>query len=280
MTTSDLLKGIVLVVVLIIGFYMGLRMWGGWYDEWSGYTASQYVSDGICNIAVIPLMGDVYGDGPMYDEYGNLASSADPDTFSAALRKAESDSYILGVMVAINSPGGSPVGGEMIANYLLRSPLPSAAVIRDIGTSAAYLAATGADTIIASELSDVGDIGITMSYLDYSAQNELDGVEFVSLASVPYKDYGNPNRPLTDEERSLFERDLALFHEVFVRQVSVNRGLPQEEVARVADGSSLPASMALEAKLIDSLGDEETARAWFAEQLGLEEREVVLCHPY
>jgi protease IV len=154
---------------------------------------------------------------------------------------------------------------------------PNAAYIIDSGTSAAYLIASAADTIIASPFSDVGSIGVTMSYLDYSKQNTTEGIEYISLTSGKFKDYGSPDKPLTADERVLFERDLAVWHDEFVNHVATNRNLPVEDVAKLADGSSLPGKLALEAKLVDYLGDKEVAKMWFAEQLDIPVEEVFFC---
>lgn len=137
--------------------------------------------------------------------------------------------------------------------------------------------ATGADTIIASPFSDVGSIGVTMSYLDYTQQNRAEGIEFVSLSSAKFKDYGSPDKIMTAEERSLLERDLKIYHDEFVKQVAENRDMSLEDVEKLADGSTMPGSLALEAGLIDSLGDRETVREWFAQELGLDSEEVVFC---
>ncbi|MFA5745084.1 MAG: S49 family peptidase [Candidatus Paceibacterota bacterium] len=267
-----------LALVAIATFFICLWIWGSWHDEWSGYNASVSVSDGFCNIAIIPIVGDVipYA-GADEDGSGSLSPSTNPDDTLAALRAAEADSNIRGVLVRIDSLGGSPVAAEVIANGFKHASLPLAALIREAGASAAYLAATGAKTIIASPFSDVGSIGVTMSYLDNTAKNVKDGLKYVPLTSAKFKDYGDPNKPLTADERALLERDLKIYHEQFVKEVAENRNLPIEQVAKLADGSSMPGALALENKLIDALGDQETARAWFAEQLKLPLEEVMFC---
>lgn len=236
-------------------------------------------SDGECNIAVLSISGDILPyEQSVTDEWGDTVwLGADPDSFSRFLRQAEDDWLIEGILVNIDSWGGTPVASEIMMNALKRSALPSVALIREVGTSGAYLAATGADTIITSESSTVGSIGVTMSYVENVEENETLGLNYVELTSAPFKDSGSPDRALTDEERALFERDLAIYHDVFVREVSENRNLPLESVQELADGSALPGALAKEAGLVDTLGDKETARAWFAEKLGLEPSEVVFC---
>lgn len=251
----------------------------GYTVYWFIFEDDLTVSDGACNIAVLSISGDIVPyEQSMTDEWGDtVLLGTDPDSFSRFLRYAEDDWLIEGVLVRIDSGGGAPVASEIMMRALKRSTLPSVALIRESGASGAYLAATGADTIIASESSDVGSIGVTMSYLDTVRENDSLGLTFNELSSAPFKDYMNPNKELTDEERALLERDLAIWHEVFVRQVSENRNLPYERVVALADGSSVPGALAKEAGLVDAIGDQETARQWFAEQLGLDTSEVVFC---
>ena len=268
-------------LAIIVVFAVGLRIFGSWHDEWSGYNRSTVISDGSCNIAVIPITGDIIPyagankDGMTYDT--DLPPTANPDDVLATLRSAESDPNVLGVLARIDSGGGAPVASEVIANGFKNSSLPVVALIRETGTSGAYLLATGAETIIASPFSDVGSIGITMSYLENTAKNTNEGLQYVSLASAKFKDYGSPDKPLTSLERDLIERDLKIWHDYFVKEVAENKNLPIEQVAKLADGSSMPGSLALENNLIDALGDRETARAWFAEQLEISLEEVVFC---
>lgn len=277
-TTIKIIGPILLIAILLpVIFYVGLKLWGDWHDEWSGYNASNYIGDGYCNIAVVPILGEVHSYGVMYDEFGNEIVSTNMSDTLSLLGRAESEPGILGIMALIDTPGGSAAAAELIAAELKKSVMPNAAYIADSGTSAGYLIASGADTIIASPFSDVGSIGVTMSYLDYSKQNTEQGIDYVSLTSGKFKDYGTPDKPLTAEERTLLERDLSIWHDEFVRQVATNRDLPVEDVAKLADGSSMPGSLALEAKLIDAVGDKEVARKWFAEKLGLPSEEVVFC---
>lgn len=282
MKTLQELKTIVLwSIATLITFTVGLLIFGAWHDEWSGYNASMETTAGeeMCNIAVIPIMGDIipYAKADLDGSGNEMPPSTNPDDVFVAIRAAESNPNIKGILARVDSGGGSPVAGETISNGLKRSTLPVAALIREAGVSAAYYIATGAKMIIASPLSDVGSIGVTMSYLDNTEKNAKDGLRYVSLTSAQFKDYGNPDKVLTQDERNLIERDLKIYHEQFVKEVSENRGLPIEQVAKLANGASMPGALALQNKLVDALGDQETARKWFAEKLGLPEKEIVFC---
>ncbi len=263
-------------LAVFLVFAAGLYLFGAWHDEWSGYNASVQVSNGWCNVAIVPVHGDIVTT-PYYDESGTLIDGASLDAFVAALRMAERDPGILGAIVSIDSYGGSPYAGEEMANELLRSPLPTAAVVRDAAASAGYWAASGADRIFASEVSDVGSIGATMSYLEYAKQNEDSGLSFVEIASGPFKDSGNPDKPLSEEEQALFQRDIDRLAETFIGAIARNRHLPEDQVRALADGSTLPGAVALQAGLIDEIGDRESARLWLAEELEMDPEEVVLC---
>jgi protease-4 len=265
------------VGVLLIGFYLALGIWGDWHDDWSGYNWSVQweVSDGWCNIAVLPIMGDITSE--ISEEEEGEVTTTNADEASMFVERANSDENILGLLVRIDSYGGAPVASEIVTNAVKRSGIPIVALIREAGTSGGYMIASAADTIIASAMSDIGSIGMTMSYVGNWQQNAETGLTYVPLTSAPFKDYMHPDKPLTDEERKLLERDLAIYHEYFVGLVAENRGLSPEHVAALADGSSMPGALALEAGLIDQLGDQETARAWFAQTLEISADEVVFC---
>ncbi len=277
-TALKIIVPILLVAILLpIIFYIGLILFGDWHDEWSGYNGSAYIGDGYCNIAVLPVEGEIHTYGVIYDDFGNELTSTNMSDAVSFLSRAEAEPGILGVMALIDSSGGSAVAGEAIANELKKSVMPNVAFIAESGNSAAYLIATGADTIIASPFSDVGGIGVTMSYLNYSRQNQEQGIDYVELTSAKFKDYTSSDKPLTDEERTLLERDLSVWHDEFVNQVAQNRSLPVQDVAKLADGSSLPGKLALENKLIDQLGNKETVRAWFAQKLNIATEDIVFC---
>jgi len=267
---------LVVTLLLLLGtFYAGLRVYGAWNDEWSGYNAS--LLDYRCNIAVIPIQGDIVPYVGAYGEDLGVTPVVTPDDTLRLIRYAEADPLIKGMLLRVDSYGGSPASSEIIANAIKRSSLPSAAVIRDGGTSAAYLISSASRRIIASEFSNIGSIGITMSYLDYSKQNTDQGINYVELTSGKFKDAGSENRSLTLEEKGLFQRDLKFGLDHFINIVAKNRNIPVEDVTKLADGSSLPGKLALEHKLIDEIGDEESARAWFASEIGADINEIIFC---
>jgi protease-4 len=249
-----------IITVVIITSLLGAFLF---YDKTQNEIELPF-SDQKCNVAVIPINGFISTLSEDVDEY----YSVDADDVVYQLRAADSQDHIKAILLQIDSSGGRPVASEMITNELLRTSKPTVALIREGGTSGAYLLATGADTIIASTMSDVGSIGITASYVETAGSVEQEGNKYIELIAGKYKDYGSPEKPLTNEERALIQRDLDATHNDFINIVAKNRNLPIEEIRQIADGSSMTGKMALDKKLIDVLGDSWTAEAWITEKTG------------
>ncbi len=232
------------------------------------------ISDGECNIAVMPIDGIImpYGNGVMYQDF--VTTPKDVRDFLGAL---EYETMIEGVMFEINSPGGTPVASEMIASEIAALELPNIALVGDVAASGGYMVAAAADSIVASPMSDVGSIGVTMSYLEESKKNEEEGITYVPLNSGKFKDIGSPNKPITDEERALLEGQLQEVHNYFIDLVSRYRNIDRAEVEVLADGSTLTGTKAQEKKLVDVLGGRDAAKEMFAVKLGKEQSEIKFC---
>lgn len=223
-----------------------------------------------CDIAVIPMVGQLWAseDDAVAQNAADGSANVSAEHILQQIERAKGDHSIKGVVLRVDSPGGSGVAGSLIANALKRLGKPSVALIWDQGDSAAYWAATGANTIIASPNSDVGDIGVTGSYLDQSESNAQKGEKFIAIAAGAYKDVGNPDNPLTPEGQAFIQKQVDEMYQNFLQEVARNRSMSVEAVKNVADGVSYIASTATSTGLIDALGDSETARAWFKQKLG------------
>ncbi|MFH0864454.1 MAG: S49 family peptidase, partial [Candidatus Gottesmanbacteria bacterium] len=121
---------------------------------------------------------------------------------------------------------------------------------------------------MASTLSDVGSIGVTSSYIDYSKNNVDQGITFNQLSTGLYKDMFNEDKPLTDEERAIAERDLEITFNKFIDIVATNRSLDRDKVVALADGSSMLGEQALEVGLIDQIGGEDDALKYLENKTG------------
>ncbi len=213
--------------------------------------------DNGCNVMEIKLHGDLNIDFEANGE-GEVISR----DIVSQIEEAEQNDNIKAIISSINSNGGSGVAAEEVAIALKNAKKPTVALIRDFSKSAGYLAATGADKIFASKYSEVGSIGITASYMENTKYNAKEGFVFNELTSAKYKDMGNPDKPLTADERKLVMRDIMILHEEFVKDVATNRNLDIEKVKLLADGSTMMGQMAKDNGLIDEISGIEDVKLY------------------
>ncbi len=256
-------KAIVVVAAIVGSFFLLVALFDGGLG----------ISDGTCNVAVMPIEGEIW---PFYG-LSNVPMVITPDVVEDFIATAEEDENIEAILFEINSPGGLPAASERIAQSIRNNSLPSVGMIGDIGASGGYMIAAATDHLIASPFSIVGSIGVNASYVENSKQNEEDGLEYVQLIAGKYKDSGDPNKPLTDEERALIQRDLDDVHKRFIEMVAEYRGLPTEKVTELADGSTITGMRAKEAGLVDAVGGRNEAKKAFASILALDESDIHFC---
>lgn len=224
--------------------------WTVWSWEYYTYEDGSYgYEDTSCDYGGVLIRGEImsYLTSMQYDED---YVSADDVIF--ALRSFE-EQHLPAVMLDITSWGGSPAASKEIADYVATMQTPVVASIREAALSGGYYIASQADKIFAAPASDIGSIAVTMSYLDEAELNNKAGYTWNNLSTGEFKDSGSRQKPLTEEERAIFERDLEILHAMFVADVARGRGLSVEEVELWADGSSVLADQALELGLIDGV---------------------------
>lgn len=264
---SAVIKALVSITVIVTSLMLSIVLIAGLADIAPG------VSDGSCNIAVLPIEGTILP----FTGIADFDLITTPDYVERFLASAEADKSIKGVLLEINSPGGTPVASERIADRIGVSTLPVVGLIGDLGASGGYMVAAASDFLIASAMSDVGSIGVNMSYVEESKKNEEDGLTYVQLMTGEYKDIGSPNRPITDDERALLQADLEVVHNEFIDIIAKYRELPREDVAALANGASMPGRRAVEADLIDAIGGRREAQAALAGFIDLPIDEIVFC---
>lgn len=223
-----------------------------------------------CSVKGIVLRGGIvtyvpdHAEGDYNFNY-NVTASEDVVWF---IENANRNEDAKAILLEVDSGGGSPVAGEEIANAVKNSTKPVVALIRDIGASAAYWAVSGADRIFASKNSDVGSIGVTMSYLNNVEKNKTEGYTYEQLSSGKFKDAGSADLPLTKEEKELFMRDVNILYQNFMEAVSQNRNIPIEKVESFADGSTVLGERAKELGLIDEVGGINEVEKYLETTLG------------
>lgn len=174
------------------------------------------------------------------------------------------DSSVKAVILRMDSPGGTVVGGEQLyLNVLeLRKKKPVVVVMRSLAASAGYMATLGADRIFAREGTLTGSIGVIMQTAEFTELAKKVGVEPLIIKSGPNKASPNPLEKATPENIAVMQGVVNDYFRAFVDMVAANRKLPREKVVELADGRVFTGKQALDAKLIDQLGGEDDALAW------------------
>lgn len=216
------------------------------------------------NVMVIPIKGTIVADEPPNFWEETYASSSQ---IIKLINDVEKDDTLDAVIFDINSPGGGAVASYEIMEAIKKMNKTSVAVIREVGASGAYWAATATDHIFASPLSIVGSVGVISSYLDFSEFIEDWNVSYQRLVSGKYKDTGIPYRELTDEEVDMIQTRLDKVKKIFLDSVVENRVLSQDEIAKIDEGQVFLGTESVDLELVDALGNIQDAKSYLREKL-------------
>jgi protease-4 len=201
--------------------------------------------------------------------------------FREALRKAEEDSDVVGVIVRINSPGGTVAASDTIYHEIMsfkqRKKIPVNAYIMELCASGGYYVASASDRIIATPTAVTGSIGVIAMKFNIEGLFSKIGVSEETYKSGPKKDFWSPFRPSTEEEKQMLQDIIDKLYVRFVEVVSANRKkvLNEQEVKDLADGRILTASGALDAKLIDQVAYLDEAIEAMKKALHIEKARVI-----
>ncbi|MBF7141528.1 MULTISPECIES: S49 family peptidase [Pseudomonas] len=187
--------------------------------------------------------------------------SASADNIVTSLRAAFDDAKVKGVVLRINSPGGSPVQSGYVYDEIkrLRGLHPDVkvyAVIADLGASGAYYIASAADEIYADKASLVGSIGVTAAGYGFVGAMEKLGVERRPYSSGEHKAFLDPFQPAKESETRFWQGVLDTTHQQFIAQVKAGRGdrLKDKDHPELFSGLIWSGEQALQLGLIDGLG--------------------------
>ena len=185
-------------------------------------------------------------------------------------RVGESDA-VKGVVVSINSPGGTTTGSEEIFRNLraLAAKKPLVAFVDGTAASGAYITAIAADHIVARETSLVGSIGVLFQYPDVSGLLDKVGVKVESVKSSPLKAEPSGFTPTSPEARAALAAVVGDTYTWFKNLVAERRGMDGGQVAAVSDGRVFSGRQSIPLKLVDELGGERQAVAWLESARGV-----------
>lgn len=178
-----------------------------------------------------------------------------------ALRRARRDRRAMGVLLWVDSPGGSAEASDLIHREVVRvrEKKPVVAYFGEVAASGGYYVATHADAIVAQPLTITGSIGVVSARLLAKDLFDRVGIRTEVLRTGPHADMYSPHRALTDPERALLNRELDAFYESFVGLVAEGRARTFEEIEPLARGRVWLAREAHRLGLVDILGGMDAA---------------------
>ncbi|HSC82060.1 MAG TPA: signal peptide peptidase SppA [Pseudomonas sp.] len=215
-----------------------------------GLDLKKSAAAGSAHTALVEVRGMIMAD-----------EEASADNIVSSLRAAFEDEKTKGVVLRINSPGGSPVQSGYIYDEIkrLRGERPGIkvyAVITDLGASGAYYIASAADQIYADKASLVGSIGVTAATFGFVGVMEKVGVDRRVYTSGEHKAFLDPFQPQKAEETQFWQSVLETTHKQFIASVKAGRGdrLKSADHPELFSGLIWSGEQALDLGLVDALG--------------------------
>jgi protease IV len=207
------------------------------------------------HVARVTIGGVITGDRPllqMLERIGNQKSAS-------------------AVLVVVNSPGGTVPGSEALHEGIRRlsEKKPVVAVVNNMAASGGYIAAMGADRIVARQTALVGSIGVLFQVPNVSQLLDRVGVKVETERSTPLKASPSGVEPTSPEAREAVRALVRESYDWFRGLVKSRRSLSDEELAVVADGRVFSGRQAVGLKLIDEVGSEREAIAWLEREKSL-----------
>lgn len=197
----------------------------------------------------------------------------EPRTVVRDLKRYAKDDSIKAIILHINTPGGGAAASQEIYDEVKRirneKKKPIISSIETLGASGGFYVAVASNKIYANSASIVGSIGVITQWYNYGEFLRWIKLKDVTLKAGELKDAGNPAREMTPAERQYIQGLIDDMHVQFIHAVAEGRNMKDEEVKPLADGRVWTGSQALSLKMIDQVGDFETALRETARQVGI-----------
>ncbi len=174
-------------------------------------------------------------------------------------------------IISIESPGGTTTGAERLYQAIrkLAAKKPTVAVVRGLAASGGYIAALGADHIVAQGNSIVGSIGVLFQFPNVSNVLDKIGVKVETIKSSPLKAAPNGYEPTSPEARAAIAALVSDSYEWFKALVKDRRGLSDADLAAISDGRVFTGRQGLGLHLVDGIGEEDAAIAYLESDRGV-----------
>ena len=226
---------------------------------------------------------EIYGSNPLQkisviNVDGVIANDANNDTIVDLLKDARKDPNVAGVIMHINSPGGSVYASEKIykeIKKLQEENKPVYSVMQELAASGGYYISAPCDKIFASNETFTGSIGVIMQSYSLEGLFEKYGIKEQNITTGKMKDAGSPGKALDKEEKEYLQNLVDSAFSRFVKVVADGRDMSEADVRKLADGRVYDGSQALENGLVDKIGDLDDAYKDMAKEYNLSDPMLV-----
>ena len=209
----------------------------------------------------------LYGSNPMekisvINVDGVIANDANNDTVVDMLEDARKDPSVVGVIMHINSPGGSVYASEKIYKEIKKiqeTNKPVYAVMQELAASGGYYISAPCDKIFASNETFTGSIGVIMQSYSLEGLFEKYGIKQQNITTGKMKDAGSIGKDMTDEQKKYFQDLINSSFDRFIKVVSQGRSMKEDQVKKLADGRVYDGAQAKNNGLVDKIGNLDDA---------------------
>ena len=239
------------------------------YDYYEDHSSEiEAKNKGNDAIAVIYAEGAIIDDSTANDNTISIA----PDNIAIKLEKALETKNLKGIVLRVNSPGGSALASEIIYQTLLKAGVPIYVSMSETAASGGYYISMSGNKVFADNATITGSIGVvSMIPKFYNAQNKY-GVTANSISKGKYSDMYNPFTPLTEETKTKISESMLSTYKEFKSRVSASRKIDDTILENYAQGKIWLGDEAKNIKLVDEIGGLEDAINAMAKDLKLGER--------
>ncbi|CAJ9610149.1 S49 family peptidase [Burkholderia pseudomallei] len=232
-------------------------------------NTERYRRAGNSAIVVLPLHGISL---QRTDALGEALGFVNLWRFTQAFRAALADHFVSGIVIDIDSPGGSVYGVAELADeiYRARGRKPIAAIANSLAASGAYWIGSAASEFYVTPGGEVGSIGVVAAHQDFSKALGKAGIETTLISAGRYKVEGNPFAPLGSDARRYVQARVDEYFGMFVRAVARNRGVDIATVrAGMGQGRVLSANAAKAENMVDGIATFDDVLRMLAQRIAL-----------
>ncbi len=225
------------------------------------------------NIAVLYATGEIVDGASTGINYQKLVP---------IITQLADDDKIKGLVLRVNSPGGSAFGSDQIGealDYFQSKKKPLAVSMGDYAASGGYWISCGADRIFADPLTITGSIGIFGLIPNVKGLSDKLGINPQSVSTNPAADFPTLFTPMDEKQLSIMQKYVETGYDRFIKRVATGRKMTEAKVRQIAEGRAWNAMKAKEIGLVDELGSLKDAIEWTAKKADIYSKYDVSVYP-